>query len=304
MKTKFERGMTGLEMAAAVAIVGLCGYLYTQVFAPGRNKKVADQIAVATAKADTQAQEAKQEAAAIKVAATQAQLEHAKEIALRDQMDQNAAAFSAQAKAVLAADPKPSEYTIVALGLLDSVETSIGVQFTAAQRQAFVARVVPLLAHNAEVEAQLAQEKTASAALAAGRDAEHARAIASDIHVTELAGQLAVTNASLASTSVKAANLAKDNAAWADNAQTLWGRFKAAVILGGILLLVIGGISIKLFGVVKTKDTTVALVEQMKGWVASGVKDVGELKAKMKDWIGNDPSHENAIAQTKTKLML
>ena len=56
MKTKFERGMTGLEMAAAVAIVGLCGYLYTQVFAPGRNKKVADQIAVATAKADTQAQ--------------------------------------------------------------------------------------------------------------------------------------------------------------------------------------------------------------------------------------------------------
>ena len=37
------------------------------------------------------------------VAATQAQLEHAKELALRDQMDQNAASFSAQAKAVLEA---------------------------------------------------------------------------------------------------------------------------------------------------------------------------------------------------------
>ena len=296
--------MTGLEVIAAVAIVGLCGYLYTQVFAPGRNKKVADQIAVATAKADTQAQEAKAQALATQAAAAQAQLEHAKELALRDQMDQNAASFSAQAKAVLAADPKPSEYTIVALGLLDSVETSLGVQFTAAQRAAFVARVVPILAHNAEVEAQLAQEKTASAALAAGKDAEHARALAADVHVTELSSQLAVTNSYLASTSVKAANLAKDNAAWADNAQTLWGRFKAAVILGGVLILIIVGVSLKLFGVTKTKDTTVALVEQMKGWVAAGVTDVGQLKAKMKEWNDGDTSQANAIEKTKKKLLL
>jgi hypothetical protein len=108
----------------------------------------------------------------------------------------------------------------------------------------------------------------------------------------------------LAATTGKAEKLAADNKTWADNEQTWWGRLKAAVILGGVLLIVIIGISIKLFGVVKTKDNTVALIEQMKGWVASGVKDVGELKAKMKEWNGGDTSQENAIAKTKTKLLL
>jgi hypothetical protein len=303
MKTS-NRAFTGFEAAAVAVLIGLVGYLYMSVFAPGRNKKEADKIAAATATADAQAQTAKAQALATQVAATQAQLEHAKELALRDQMDQNAASFSAQAKAVLEADPKPSQYTIVALGLMDSVETSLGVQFTAAQRAAFVARVVPLLAHNAEVEAQLAQEKTNAAALAAGRDAEHARAVAADAHVTQLATDLSKTNTALATTTGKAEKLAADNKTWADNEQTWWGRLKAAVILGGVLLIVIIGISIKLFGVVKTKDNTVALIEQMKGWVASGVKDVGELKAKMKEWNGGDTSQENAIAKTKTKLLL
>jgi type II secretory pathway pseudopilin PulG len=304
MNFSHKRGMTGLEVAVAVAVVGLCGYLYTQVFAPGRNKKVADKTAVATAAAQQQAQEAKKEAEGVKVAATEAAAAHAKEIALRDQMDQNAAAFSAQAKAVLAADPKPSEYTLVAMGLLDSVETSLGVQFTAVQRAAFVARVVPLLQHNAEVEAALATEKANAAALAAGKEAEHAHAVASDVHVQQLATQLENKTGELTKTAIKAASLAQSNAAWANNEQTLWGRIKALVVLGVVLILVILGVSIKLRGVVKTKDTTVALVEKIKEWVAAGVKDVSDLKAKMKEWNGDDPSHEKAIATTKEKLRL
>ena len=303
MKTS-NRAFTGLEIAAAVAIVGLVGYLYMSVFAPGRNKKVADKIAVATATANTQAQEAKKEAVEVKAAASEAATAHAKEISLRDQMDQNAASFSAQAKAVLAADPKPSEYTLVAMGLLDSVETSLGVQFTVAQRQAFVARVVPLLQHNAEVEAQLAQEKAASAALAAGKEAEHGRAVAADTHVTQLATQLSVTNGSLADTSAKAASLAKDNKAWADNEQTWIGRAKAAAVLGILLILIILGVSVKLFGVTKTRDNTVAFVEHMKKLALEGVKDAADLKAKMTAWYDGDIKAQAAVAKVKEKLRL
>jgi type II secretory pathway pseudopilin PulG len=303
MKTN-NRGMTGLELGIALAVLAGVGYLYMSVFAPGRNKKVADKTEVATAQAQQQAIEAKKEADAMKLAAADAAAAHAKEIALRDQMDRNAAAFSAQAKAILASDPNPSEYTIVAIGLLDSVETSLGIQFTLEQRKAFMDRVVPLLKHNAEVESQLAAEKARSAALAAGKDAEHAHALASDAHANELAGQLSNTSATLVTTSGKAASLAASNAAWANNEQTWIGRAKAAGALLLLLLIAIFAISWRLRGKDKTLGDTVALIEQMKGWVAAGVKDVGELKAKMKEWNGGDTAHENAISKIKTELRL
>ncbi len=296
--------MTGLEVAVALVVLAGAGYLYTQVFAPGRNKKGADRAATSADVAEQQAAQHKITAEAVAAAVKDISVTHAKELAVHEEMEHNAANFSAQARAVLQADPAPSEYTIVAIGLLDSVETSLGVQFTDAQRKAFVDRVVPLIKHNAEVEAALAKEKADAAAVAASRDAEHQRALAAETQGLALVATNSNQAKELAASTAKSSQLADANKAWADREQTLLGRLKAAAVLGVLLILVIGGISIKLFGVAKTRDNTVAFVEYMKKIALEGVKDATDLKTKMTAWYDGDIKAQAAVAKVKEKLRL
>lgn len=282
---KNNRGAVDPFTWAVIGLIALGGVAYVKVFEPGRNKKVADQIAAATAEATQQAVEAKKLAAEAKAASVAAAQAHAKEIALRDQMDQNAASFSGQAKAMLEADPHPSPYTLIAIGLCESIQQSLAIKFTPEQQAAFVSRVTPLLQKNAETEKALAEEKARAAALAAGKDAEHARAVAADALAQTLTGQLAVQTAAVATTTAESATLAAKNQAWANNVSTLWQRFQAA-ILGIFVLLVLLGIGWwKLRGTTRVLYDAAALAEDAQNAATRGV---AMTKDEIEQWWEND----------------
>ena len=304
MKTRLTRGVIDPGTWIIIGLITVGSYFYLKVLEPGRNKAVADQAAAAADQTQQAAKVINANADILLNKMAEIIAEHAKVVSTRDQMDKNAASFSAQAKAVLQADPNPSQYTLVAIGLLDSVESSLGIEFTPQQRKVFIDRVVPLIQHNAEVEAQLASEKAKSAALAAVKDAVEQRAKAAEDSGKLLVGQNKDLAGRLVTVSTKTASLTAKNKEWADNEQSLLGRIKALIGLAVLLVVVVVGISIKLLGVTKTRDNGIALVEQMKKWAIEAGHNATDLKQKMTDWYENDTKAQAAVAKVKAKLRL
>ena len=304
MKTRQTRGVIDPGTWLVIGLISVGSYFYLKVLEPGRNKAVADKTASAAVQTTEQAKAVEERATAVKAAVTESTANHAKEIATRDKIDQNATGFVEAAKIAIQADPAPSQADLVALGLLDSATQALGQPFTAEQRAFWVKTVGGLIAKNTEAQQTVARMTVDAAALVAARDAEHAHAVSSDATAATLSAQLAKNTTQLAGQAAKASTLASQNKAWADNEQTLWGRIKALSGLAIILIIADGLISIKLSGVTKTRDNTVALVESMKKWAVEGVQDAADLKKKMTDWYENDTKAQNAVAKVKTKLRL
>jgi hypothetical protein len=296
-----NRGVVDPATWAVIGLIVVSGWAYQKVTAPSRNKKVADQIAVATDQANKQAQEAKRLADETKVAAAVAAAAHAKEIADRDQMDKNASDFNGQGKALLEADPNPSPYTLIAIGMCDSVDASLGIKSTPEQRIAWAKRVVPLLQHNAEIEKQLAEARANAEALAVGKDAEHAHALAADAHVASLTSELAAQTTTIVNTTGHAEQLAAQNKNWADGAVTLAQRFKAALIGIGVLLVIIFIVSWRLRGASATLHDAVAAGEYAKHLAIKGSADAEQL---LENWWGGDKTAQAAIEKIKANLRL
>jgi len=298
---KTNRGVADPITWIVIGAIVVGGWAFQRVTASSRNKKVADQIAVATEQAKKQAQEAQRLAEETKAAATLAAAAHAKEIADRDQMDKNASDFNGQSKALLEADPNPSPYTLIAIGMCDSVDASLGIKSTPEQRIAWAKRVVPLLQHNAEVERQLAEARANAATLAAGKDAEHAHALAADAHVALLTSELSAQTTTIINTTSHAEQLAAKNKNWADGAVTLAQRFKAALIGISALLLIIFIVSWKLRGATATLHDAVAAGEYAKHLATTGAHDVEQ---KLEEWWGDDHKAKAAISKVKANLRL
>jgi hypothetical protein len=305
-----NRGVVDPITWAVIGLIALGGWAYVRVFEPGRNKKVADQIAVATASASKEAKEAKGIADELKKAVQAMADAHAQEAKVEQGMRANAADFNGQNKAVLEADPTPSPYTLIAIGLCDSVDQALGVQSTAAQRLEWSKRVVPLLQHNAEVERALAQKTAEAATLAASLAAEHDHALASDAHGATLASQNAANVATIATVTAQAAKYGAENATWAAGASTWYERFKYALIALGVTAVVIFILSWKYRGKDATLHDATAIAEDAKAAATALAKEAGasisEASKKAMDdlhtWWGGDSGAEAKYKQIVNNL--
>lgn len=293
-----------------IGLIALGGWAYVKVFEPGRNKKVADQIAATTDKANKEAEAAKALAADLQKSIQVMVEAHAQQTKTEQQMRANAAAFNGQNKAVLSADPNPSPYTLIAIGLCDSVDQSLGIQSTPEQRLEWSKRVIPLLQHNAEVEKQLADEQAKASALAASLEAEHAHSVASDAHGATLASQNAANVATIAAVTAQAAKYGAENATWANGAVTLMQRFKAALIGIGVLLVLLFILSWKYRGKDATLHDATAIAEDAKAAATALAKEAGagisdaskKAVEDLHNWWGGDNGAEAKYKQIVTNL--
>lgn len=205
---KNNRGAVDPITWGIIGLIAIGGWAYVKVFEPGRNKKVADQIAIATEKANKEAEAAKALALELQKAIDAAKDANDKTSKTEQQMRANAHNFNGQGKALLLADPNPSQYNMVARGMCDSVDDALGMRSTPEQQAAWAQRVVPLLQHNAEVERQLADERIKSAALAASLAAGRASAQAAEARAAALATQNSSNVTTIVATTAKAEKLA------------------------------------------------------------------------------------------------
>jgi hypothetical protein len=296
---KNNRGVVDPVTWAVIGLVAVGGWAYVKVFEPGRNKKVADQIAAATAQANKEAEQAKALALDLQKAVQTMADAHAQETKTEQKMRANAAEFNGQNKAVLAADPNPSPYTLIAIGLCDSVDQSLGIQSTPEQRLEWSKRVVPLLQHNAEVEKLLAQKTAEAAALAASLKAEHEHALASDAHAATLASENSSNVQTIINTTAHAEKLAAENKNWADGVLSWKDRFKAALILVAVVVVVLFVLSWKYRGKDRTLHNAVALAEDAKG----ALKKVSQAASdELEQWWESDHSGKAAYQKIVTNL--
>jgi hypothetical protein len=301
---KSTRGVVDPVTWAVIGLIAVGSWAYVKVFEPGRNKKVADKIAVATEKANKEAEAAKALSIELQKSVQAMADAHAQETKTEQKMRANAADFNGQNKAVLAADPNPSPYTLIAIGLCDSVDQSLGIQSTAEQRLEWSKRVIPLLQHNAEIEKLLAQKTAEAAALSASLKAEHEHAVASDAHAATLAKANTANVATIATITAKAEKLAGENANWAAGTLDWKGRLKAAVIglcVLGVLLFIL---SWRYRGKDKTLTDSVALGEFIKTQAIGAGHKAEELETKIKDWMQGDHAGMAAIDKVKEKLRI
>jgi len=280
-----------------VGVLAAGGWAYTKLMEPGRNKKVADQVAAQTAIADAQAKANKEKADAVAAAIQSAADANAKEREQEKKVRQNASGFTEGAKIAIQADPAPSQADLVALNLLEGATQALGEPLTDSQRKVWVSTVAELIAKNSASEAQVAALKQQAAADRAALDAITAHAQAADATAQTLAVKLDQQAKILADTTGKASSLAEKNAQWADGAITLWGRIKALGVLAVILGLVIVVVAIKLFGVNEVAADAVGLAEHLKTFVQDG-------ETKVKEWMQNDTKAQAAIDKVKAKLRL
>lgn len=296
---KNNRGVVDPATWAVIGLIALGSVLYAKVFEPGRNKKVADQIATATAQANKEAEQAKLLAIELQKAINAAQEAHDKVSKTEEKMRMNAHSFNGQGKALLVADPNPSPYNMIARGMCDSVDDALGLRSTPEQQAAWAARVVPLLQRNAEVEKQLADERAKSTALAASLASEHAHALASDAHAATLASENSANVTTIINTTAKAEKLAAENKKWADGAVSWADRFKAALLGIAVLAILIFVLSWKIRGSTKTLHDTAALAEDVQAAAARGVV---MTKEQIEEWWQGDHSGKAAYEKIKANL--
>jgi hypothetical protein len=297
MKTNSRAFVIPAVYFVVVGVLAVGGWAYTKLTEPGRNKKVADQVAAQTAIADAQAKANKDKADAV-AAATQAAAEaNAKEREQEKKVRQNASGFTEGAKIAIQADPAPSQADLVALSLLEGATQALGEPLTDSQRKVWVSTVAGLIAKNSASEAQVAALKQQATADRAALDAITAHAQAADATAQTLAVKLDQQAKILADTTGKASTLAEQNAQWADGAITLWGRIKALGVLAVILVMVIVVVAIKLFGVNELATDAVAFGEHLKTFVEDGEK-------KVESWWSDDPKARKLFNKYKTKLRL
>lgn len=295
--------LKSIRAEVTVAVLLVCGlfaagsWAWYKVVEPGRNKKVANQAAQAAALVQVQAQTEKDKAEAVAVATAKAKEEHAKERALRDQIDRNASGFVEGAKIALQANPNPTQAEVVAIGLLESASQALGQPLTPEQRAVWVKTVAGLIAKNAEAEERVRSLTQEAATTRAALGEVKARADAADRTVSTLTKQLNEQAEQLVKTATKSADLTAKNQAWANNEQTLLGRMKALVLLAGILGLALVWLSICFRGTSATMKDAVALAEHLK----SSVSNAEEAVEK---WWENDDKAKHRFRKVKSQLRL
>lgn len=291
---KGNRGV--VDLVALAVVLGLCfaGYQAYRVIAPGRNTKKADQVAVAAANTQAQAVVVDQQAQAVKQAVADATDAHATEIATRDQMDKNATGFSITAKEAL--KDEDSDAADVARMLIQYSIDALGVQITPQEQQKFIKMALPLIQKNAAMRAQLEQAHLNAVATAASLKAETERRVQAESDAKEAAATLKAQTTTLVKTSTVATKLAKENKAWADDAETWQDRLRAASWLIVTLILLAIGIAVKFLGAKRFSEDMVALQAHTENLAVAAGHDAADLSAKVKDWWQGDKNEARAQA--------
>ena len=167
---KNNRGAVQILVIGALVVVGWLGYQTYRVLAPGRNTKVANQVATAAVSTQLQTITVAQSARVVDIAVGEVMATHATEMATRDKMDRSATGFSITAKEAIKDDP--SDAADVARMLIQYAIDSLGVEMTTLEQQKFIQMAAPLIAKNAKMRAELEQAHLDAVATAASLKAE------------------------------------------------------------------------------------------------------------------------------------
>ena len=293
-----------LPYIAGGGVVLWAAHEYGVLFAPGRNKTVAEQSAAVAAQASSQAATVKLGADEVHAAVAAAAAEHAAVLAKRDAIDQNAAGFIEGARQAIAADPSPSDADQVAATLLDSATAAIGQPLTTEQRAVWSKTVAGLIAKNAVAQARIAQMTSDAAALRASLDATQAHAKASDDHVTTLSGQLATAAKDLTATTAKAADLTAANKAWADKEPDITARIHALLWLLALTAGLLVWYEIKRRGLTGLHQDAVAYSDKAVAAATATGDEATKLKSELAVWWADDPAAKQLYDAAKAKLRL
>jgi hypothetical protein len=284
----------------AVGAVCFIGYQAYRVIAPGRNTKKADQVAAAATTVQAQTVTVDQAARIVQQAVDEVKVTHAAEIATRDQMDKNATGFSMTAKEAL--KDEPSYAADVARMLIQYSIDALGVKVSAEEANKFIKMAAPLIAKNAAMKAEVERLHTEAVATAVSLKAETDRRVAAEAAATEATTTLKAQTTTLVKTSTVASKLAKENKAWADDAETLWDRIKALGWLSVALAALVVGVLVKLFGWRQVAQDTVALGEHLKGKLVASGHDPAKLEEEVKEWWQGS-KNEAVVNAVKTDVL-
>lgn len=302
---KSTRAFTGLEILAAVAIVGLATYAVVQVkhiFAP--SKPVA-----AVTKLDTTAQ-ASQQAASDAQAAADAKIKaDADERAARDKADAERATLLAGVAVALSAEESPSVNVQIAQLLNGEAAKTLPAPTLVALKQ-ITDIVIGLREQNKGLKGQILtvtdaykakatqaeQEAAAVKGMQADADAKGAALQEATAKTVTLTKQVVVQTSSLKS--------------WADDHETLLSRLKALGILTVIVAAMGLWIAVKLKGSKAVVADLVAAKNHVEGLIATHAPAAeATIKAESDKWwdVAKDATSQKTLAveaAVKTKLRI
>ncbi len=295
-----NRGAVDLVAIGVLLLVSFLGVQFYKVIAPGRNSKKADQVAIAAVSTQLQTITVEQSARVVDIAVADVKAAHAVEIGTLNKMAANATGFSITAKEALKDDP--SDAADVARMLIQYSVDSLGVELTALEQQKFIQMAAPLIAKNAKMRAELEQAHLDAVATASSLKAETDRRVEAEATAKEATTTLRAEAKKSVETAKVNVKLSNQNKAWADDAETLWDRIKAAGWLIGTLVVLGLFLAWKLLGSVKFGQDMVALQTHTEGLAVTAGHDANELAGKIKEWWQGDKNEAKATA-VKTDVL-